>query len=133
MRRELIAKQLLRHAEEHNYLQDHNYGGRNGKCANDAVRKKYITLQVWHLRRHNGALTDCDKKACYDRIVPIPLYLSYSKAGLPHSAYLWLCQCLIDMKYHIVTAHGVSSTTSTSSATHCLYDIGQGTIDAPSG
>ena len=133
VRRELIAKRLLRHAEQYQYLQDHNYGGRNGKCANDVVMKKFLTLQIWHLQRHNGALTDCDAKACYDRIVPILLYLSYSKAGLPHTACLWLCQCLITMQYHIVTAHGASTSTSTSTSFHPLYGIGQGATDAPSG
>ncbi len=133
IRRELIAKRLLRHAEEYQYLKDHNYGGRNGKCANDVVMKKYLTLQIWHLQRHNGALTDCDAKSCYDRIIPILLYLSYSKAGLPHSTCLWLCQCLINMEYHIVTVYSASSDTSTSSDTHPLYGIGQGATDAPSG
>ena len=133
IRRELIAKRLIRHAEEYQYLKDHNYGGRNGKCANDVVMKKYLTLQIWHLQRHNGALTDCDAKSCYDRIIPILLYLSYSKAGLLHSMYLWLCQCLINMEYHIVTAYSASSDTSTSSDTHPLYGIGQGATDAPSG
>ena len=133
IRRELIAKRLLRHTEEYQYLKDHNYGGRNGKCANDVVMKKYLTLQIWHLQRHNGALTDCDAKSCYDRIIPILLYLAYSKAGLPHSTCLWLCQCLINMEYHIVTAYGASSDTSTSTDTHPLYGIGQGATDAPSG
>ena len=95
--------------------------------------KKFLTLKIWHLQRHNGSLTDCDAKAYYDCIVPILLYLSYYKAGLPHSAWLWLYHCLINMQYHIVATHGVTQSSSSSTDDHQLYGVGQGATDTPSG
>ena len=133
VRRELIAKRLLRNAEQSQYLDDSNYGGRNGKTANDAVMKKFLTLQIWQLQRHNGALTDCDAKACYDRVVPMLLYQCYHKAGLPHHTCQWLKNCLTQMKYHAVTAHGISTEYSASTDSQQLYGIGQGATDAPTG
>ena len=133
IRRELIAKRLLRNAEQYNYLDDSNYGGRNGKTANDAVMKKFLTLQIWQLKRHNGALTDCDAKACYDRVVPNLLYMCYNKAGLPPTTCQWLNKCLSQMKYHVVTTHGISEGYSTSTDHKTLYGVGQGATDAPTG
>ena len=103
IRRELIAKRLLRHAETYNFIPENNFGGRNGKTANDVVIHKHFTLQALHLHRKNGALTDCDATACYDRVIPMLLYLCYSKAGLPHLTCMWLCKTLTQMKYHMCT------------------------------
>ena len=50
VRRELIAKRLLQNAEQSQYLDDSNYGGRNGKTANDTVMKMFLTLQIWELQ-----------------------------------------------------------------------------------
>ena len=51
IRRELIAKRLLRHAETYNFIPENNFGGRNGKTANDVVIHKHFTLQALHLHR----------------------------------------------------------------------------------
>jgi len=133
VRRELITRRLLRQAERQNFLDDNSYGGRNGRCANDAVMKKFMTLQTMHLERRNGAMTDCDAKACYDRIVPIVLYLSYSKAGLPHTACVWLCKSLTKMQYHMTTAQGVSERHTENTSDCQIYGVGQGATDAPTG
>ena len=133
VRRELISRRLLRQAEKLKFLDDNSYGGRNGRCAIDAVMKKHFTLQAMHLERRNGALTDCDAKACYDRVIPLVLYLSYSKAGLPHNACVWLCKALTQMKYHITTAQGISETFTETTAHRKIYGVGQGATDAPTG
>ena len=133
IRREVITRRLLRQAERVKYLDDNSYGGRNGRSAMDAVLKKFLTLQAMHLARSNGALTDCDAKACYDRVIPLVLYLSYSKAGLPHAACVWLCKSLTQMKYHVTTAHGISDNCSMSTPERTLYGVGQGATDAPTG
>ena len=133
VRREIITRRLLQQAERTHYLDDNSYGGRNGRSTNDAVMKKFFTLQTMHLERRNGAMTDCDAKACYDRIVPIVLYLSYSKAGLPHNACIWLCQALTRMQYHISTGQGLSEHYAENSNTRKIYGVGQGATDAPTG
>jgi hypothetical protein len=47
-----------------------------------------LVLQVWHiemftLARNNVAFTDCDAKACYNRVIPLVLALAQIQAGLP--------------------------------------------------
>ena len=95
--------------------------------------KKFLTLQIWQLQQHNGVLTNCDAKACYDRVVPLLLYMCYNKAGLPHATCQWLKNCLTEMKYHKVTIHRISERYSASTTTKPLYGIGQGATDAPTG
>ena len=95
--------------------------------------QKHLTLQAIHLQRKNFALTDCDATACYDRVVPILLYLCYSKAGLPHHLCLWLCRALTTMKYHMTTSTGISEQFSEATADRRIYGVGQGATDAPSG
>ena len=43
VRRELITRRLLSNAEMHGMIPKNNFGGRNGKTANDAVMLKYLT------------------------------------------------------------------------------------------
>ena len=112
------------------YLDDSKYGGRNDKTAKDAVMKTFLTLQPWQLQQHNGALTDCNTKACYNRVVPLLLYMCYQKANLPHDTCMWEKNCLTQIQYYIVTAHGGSKENSASTLTNPLYSIGQGATDA---
>ena len=133
LRRELIAKRLLRNAEKYGVIPENNHGGRNDMMANDVVMLKFFTFGICHLQRRNCALTDCDAKACYDRILPILLYLCYGKMGLPSETCQWLCRALTSMEYHIVTSHGPSENVSKTDSRGTIYGIGQGATDAPSG
>ena len=60
-----------------------NISVRKGKIAIDVVMLKYLTISTFHMTRKNYAITDCDARACYDRILPHILFLCYSKMGLP--------------------------------------------------
>eukprot|EP00957_Ditylum_brightwellii_P054598 4136978-Ditylum_brightwellii.AAC.1 len=68
--------------EKHKYLSEDQHGKRNGKKALDIVFGKTITFDTINLQRFNFGCTDCDAKACYDRIIPLVLLLAYFKAGL---------------------------------------------------
>eukprot|EP00978_Attheya_sp_CCMP212_P043529 scaffold286017_cov40-Attheya_sp.AAC.4 len=82
-RREIIARRLMNNSERHKYIVDEQYGGSNGRAASDVVLLKEFTLAIMHMQRSNGAITDCDAKACYDRILTIIAALTNYKAGLP--------------------------------------------------
>eukprot|EP00978_Attheya_sp_CCMP212_P021895 scaffold64378_cov66-Attheya_sp.AAC.2 len=47
----------------------------------DLVMSKEIMITTLHLMRKNGALTDVNATACYDRIMPCLMWLAYNKAG----------------------------------------------------
>jgi hypothetical protein len=86
LRREIITKRLLKSAEEHNFLTEHQYGGRQGREAIDVPVLQAWQIEIFTIARNNVAFTDCDAKACYDRIVPLALSLAQIQAGLPLEA-----------------------------------------------
>eukprot|EP00957_Ditylum_brightwellii_P082498 6271966-Ditylum_brightwellii.AAC.1 len=63
-----------------NYLDDDQNNRRNSRSAIDIVLVKVFTFDTAHFQRANFGCTDCDTKACYDRIVPTILLLAYFKA-----------------------------------------------------
>ena len=133
IRRELIARRLIANAEQHNMVPMNNSGGRKGRSAIDVVMLKYFTLGIMHMQRRNCALTDCDAKACYDRILPIVLYLTYHKMGLPINECKWLARALVTMKYQMITSYGPSETISTTTDDTPILGVGQGATDACAG
>eukprot|EP00978_Attheya_sp_CCMP212_P034030 scaffold140589_cov66-Attheya_sp.AAC.1 len=72
----------MKNMEKHKKHATEQYGGRNGRCAIDVVLLKEMTIGILHLSRCNGAIIDCDAKACYDRILPALIALVYFQAGL---------------------------------------------------
>eukprot|EP00957_Ditylum_brightwellii_P162175 12348002-Ditylum_brightwellii.AAC.1 len=49
----------------------------------------------------NTAFTDCDVKACYDRVIPEISALAQLQAGLPDNAAKFFLKVLKQMKYHM--------------------------------
>ena len=108
IRRELIARRLVTNTENYEMVPMNNSGGRKGKSAIDVVMLKYFTLGTMHMQWRNCAIMDCDVCACYDRILPIVLYLTYHKMGLPINECRWLVRDLVNMKYQMITSYGPS-------------------------
>ena len=133
VRRELISRRLIKNAEEYGMIPKNNCGGRKGRTAMDVVMLKFFTLSTCTMQRKNCALTDCDARACYDRVLPILLSLCYSKMGLPEDDCIWLSRALVNMEYHMVTEHGISLQTSKTDKNGPIFGIGQGSTDAPAG
>eukprot|EP00978_Attheya_sp_CCMP212_P016818 scaffold44420_cov34-Attheya_sp.AAC.4 len=82
LRRFFIARRLLSHLHDHHGLAVEQWGGIPGRTAIDLVMSKEIRITTLHLMRKNGALTDVDATACYDRIMPSLMWLAYNKAGV---------------------------------------------------
>ena len=83
IRREIITRQLLQNAEHHEHITEHQYGGRQGREAIDVPVLQAWQIEIFTLARNNVALTDCDAKACYDRVIPLILAIAQIQAGLP--------------------------------------------------
>eukprot|EP00957_Ditylum_brightwellii_P042044 3183980-Ditylum_brightwellii.AAC.1 len=90
-------------------------------------------LESMHMQHANATFTDCDAKACYDRIITIITALVECKAGLPANACILLAKALKQMEYSIVTAYGPSTIMNRHTKDNPLYGIGQGPTDAPPG
>ena len=84
IRRELISRRMLQNLKAYEMVPMNNSGGRKGRTSSDGVMLKYLTISTCHMFMENCAITYCDARACYDRILPHVLYLCYSKIGLPH-------------------------------------------------
>eukprot|EP00957_Ditylum_brightwellii_P004819 367353-Ditylum_brightwellii.AAC.1 len=131
--RELVAQQTLRNAEEYDYLHDSQYRDLKGHSAIDIPMLDAFILDVSHLMKANVALTDCNAKTCYDRIVAIITSLVEYKAGLPADACILLEKALKQMKYTMITAYGTLVLKNKHGPGNPLHGIGQGPTDAPAG
>eukprot|EP00957_Ditylum_brightwellii_P038120 2882746-Ditylum_brightwellii.AAC.1 len=100
----------MKNAERHKYLSDDQHGGRNGREAPDIAFRKTITFDTLHLQRANFGYTDCDVKACYNRIIPLVLLLAYFKAGVPCMNRVFLINMLYHLRYPLTTAYGEATT-----------------------
>eukprot|EP00957_Ditylum_brightwellii_P056332 4270499-Ditylum_brightwellii.AAC.1 len=83
--------------------------------------------------RANAAFTDCNARACYDRMVAIVSGLALHKAGLPIHMSSFLIKALKQMRYYMNTAYGVSTETNQQSKTSSVHGNRQGATDAPLG
>eukprot|EP00957_Ditylum_brightwellii_P008955 677886-Ditylum_brightwellii.AAC.1 len=99
MRRELVTRQTLRNAEDFSHLHTSQYGGRKGQSAIDIPMSSTFILESMHMQWANAIFTDCDAKACYDRIITIIMALVEYKAGLPANACILLAKALKQMEY----------------------------------
>ena len=133
IRRELIARRLVTNAEYHTMVPMNNSGGRKGRSAIDVVMLKYFTVATMHMQRRNCAITDCDARACYDRILPIILYFTYHKMGLPLNECIWLARALVNMKYQMITTYGPSENVSETTLNNPILGVGQGSTDSCAG
>eukprot|EP00957_Ditylum_brightwellii_P211766 15366577-Ditylum_brightwellii.AAC.1 len=89
--------------------------------------------KIIHLMQANAAFTNCDAKACYDRIVVILTSLTEYKAGLPAEACILQAKALKQMKYTMITAYGPSEITNQHTPNNPLHGRDQGLTDAPAG
>eukprot|EP00957_Ditylum_brightwellii_P202916 15332378-Ditylum_brightwellii.AAC.1 len=123
----------MQNSKKHNYLSEDQHGGRNGREALDIVLGKTITFDTMHLQRANFGCTDCDTKACYDRIIPLVLMLAYFKVGLPYNVCVFLTTILYSLKYTLTTAFREGPQQNWHKFLVALFGIGQGSTDVLSG
>eukprot|EP00957_Ditylum_brightwellii_P072922 5541356-Ditylum_brightwellii.AAC.1 len=81
----------------------------------------------------NAAFTDCDARACYDRMVAIVTGLALHKAGLPIQTSSFFIIALKQMKYYMNTAYSISTETNQRSKNSPVHGSGQGATNAPPG
>eukprot|EP00978_Attheya_sp_CCMP212_P021152 scaffold61404_cov38-Attheya_sp.AAC.3 len=86
---------------------------------------------ILHLMRKNGAITDVDASACYDRMLPALIWLGYFKAGATWNIVQLFALALLNLKYFIVTAFGISLLANQHSDLSQFLGPGQGAADAP--
>jgi hypothetical protein len=131
LRRFYIARRLLHHVQDNRLLADEQWGGIPGRTAIDLVMSKEMMLSTLHLLKRNGALTDVDATACYDRIIPCIMWLSYFKAGATWNLVQLFATALRNLTYYIVTAFGKSDRFNKHFPWSQFLGPGQGATDSP--
>eukprot|EP00957_Ditylum_brightwellii_P070857 5384382-Ditylum_brightwellii.AAC.1 len=132
-KQELVARWLMSNAEKHRYLSKDQHGGRNGQEALDIVIGKTITFETLHFQQAKFCCTDCDAKACYNRIAPLVLLLAYYKAGLPYQCCMFLATMLYSLRYVLTTAFSEAPYVNWHKFIVAVFGIGQGATDGPAG
>jgi hypothetical protein len=83
---EVIMHQLLYNAEEYSFMTAHQYGRRKGR---ETINIPVLTawqIKLFTIAQPNIDITDCDTKACYDRVIPTVSALVQIQAALPLKA-----------------------------------------------
>eukprot|EP00957_Ditylum_brightwellii_P101533 7737860-Ditylum_brightwellii.AAC.1 len=121
----------MQNAKKHQYLNEDQHRSRNGREAQDIVLGKTLTFETLHFQRANFGCTDCDTKACYNRIIPLILILVYFKAGLPYQCCFFLATILDNLRYVLATAFGEAPYVNWHMFIVAVFGIGQGATDGP--
>eukprot|EP00957_Ditylum_brightwellii_P005068 385322-Ditylum_brightwellii.AAC.1 len=119
----------MKYSEEHGYLADKQHGGRKVRASIDVVALNRFTAETHHYQQSNAGRTNCNGKACYDRITPKLLALLYAKVGCPPQAIELLYSALTQLEYTMITAIGTSGMVSKSTLNNILFRIGQEATD----
>ena len=127
-----LGKESIFHAEANNLIAKEQYGSRKGKRAIDHALNKRLLYDIIRQSRKPGALCSNDAKSCYDRVLHSITMLAFRRLGFPIPPVECMLRCIQDMKHHIRTTFGDSSTSFTiSQAAIPFQGILQGNGAAP--
>jgi hypothetical protein len=125
-------RQLMQHAEEHQTLNEGQYGSRAGREATALNRLEALKNNIAHCTRKPLLNRDNDASSCYDRIIVSLASLINRKYGHHRQVVLVNATTLKSAKYKLKTALGV---TEGASYSHCtafpLHGTGQGSCNSP--
>jgi len=65
----MFGHRLMAHTHRHHRLPKELYGGLQNKSAQEVGINRRLTLDIFRLKRRNGAIAGVDATQCYDRIV----------------------------------------------------------------
>ena len=109
--KKLIGKRMMSNGERNGTLAAEQYGSRHGKSSVQHAINKRLTLDWMRITRTPGIYIANDAKGCYDRILLIVAYLTMRRYGIPAPTAQFAIKSLIEMRYSVRTAWGVSEQT----------------------
>ena len=92
-----------------------------------------LFFDVARQRRYNAALASVDAQTCYDRVVHSVVSLMCQASGLPPGPIIVMLAAIQQMKFHLRTAYGDSSSTYSGTAGKPFMGLCQGNGGAPAG
>ena len=89
-------------------MTDSQWGGRRGRECITMALSKEITIHLAHTTKKNLLITVFDATACFDRIIPSILYLSYHKYYNKAKMLFFLAKTLFSHECQPITGYGPS-------------------------
>merc|ERR1739836_239652 len=94
----IFGCRLIRHVILHHRMPPELYGGLNNKSAQEVAINRRLTLDLFRLRRQNGAIAGVDASNCYDRIVHSLASILSQNEGSPLAPLVTMFQALQRME-----------------------------------
>ena len=104
----LIAKSMMKNAEESNAIVESQYGNRKGHRAVYQALNKRLTFDIVRQKRVSAILCSNDAKSCYDRIIHPLVMMALRRLGVPKGPIYSMIESFQTMKHYIRTAYGDS-------------------------
>ena len=104
----MFGHRLMSHAKKFNRIPQELYGGLQNKSSQEVAINRRLTLDIFRLKRRNGAIAGVDATQCYDRIVHSLAILLARNEGAPLNPLLSMFQAIQSMNYYLRTTFGDS-------------------------
>ena len=124
-------RSAMHHAEDHDLLNDGQYGSRPKRNATDPVLIEELQCEISRATRKPVILTNYDATACYDRIIPNLGMLASQKYGVPTTVTTMNASTLHKAEYKVRTELGIAPTGYHHEPTFPIYGTGQGSANSP--
>jgi hypothetical protein len=124
-------RQLMRHAESNQTLNDGQYGSRSGREATGLNLLEVLKNEISHCSRKPLLNLDNDASSCYDRIIVYLSSLINRKYGQHRQIVVVNTSILKQAKYKLKTELRISETSYSHSTIFPLHGTGQGSGNSP--
>ena len=104
-----LGRDVMFQAEKHHLIAPEQFGSRKKHSSIDQVLIKTLYYDTLRIKKQDGFLCSNDAKACYDRITHSIASLALQRVGLPPGPIISMFQSLQNMRHHIRTGYGVST------------------------
>ena len=105
----IFGKRLIQAVTTNHRLPRELYGGLNNRSAQEVAVNRRLSLDLFRLRRCNGAIAGVDATQCYDRIVHSLVSMLAQNEGAPLSTMRTMLSALQNMNYYLRTKFGESN------------------------
>lgn len=109
MTNKILGRDTMAQAERYGGLAPEQYGSRKQKSANDHALNKRLTFDIIRQKRQAAAMTSCDAKSCYDRIVHSIAALSMRRQGVQEPPIVCMFTTIQNLVHTVRTAFGDST------------------------
>ena len=125
-----FGHRLMKFARKHCCFNESQYGSLKGKQTQSAILNKILTYDFFRLQRENGATSEFDAAANYDRILPAIAVIACQRLGLADRVGELLFNSLEKLKHKVRTMYGLSKEYGPEEE-FPLFGTGQGSGGSP--